>query len=190
MGSQKHQTSGSRKKQFIIVSIISRSGTCHTVILYFVTTSFTISIPQPNKVEKAVSYTMSLLISKNVLITYNSPTSYHVLLVLCCDIPHQLHSNHSKSVLTILWPDPASVLAGYFFLLLAPALTSLEQSFSWYYFHPHYFRHKIHLKIQDYSQSILLNIVSTPLLHRIGFCGHTDIITVFSSKIVSHQFSF
>ena len=185
MGSQKHQTSGSRNKQFIIVSIISRSGTCHTVILYFVTTSFTVSIHQPNKVENAVSYTMSLLISKNVLVTYNLATSYHVRLALCCASLTSCTPTTLALLCTILWLDPASVLAGYFFPLLAPALTSLEQSLSWYYFHPHYFQHKIHLRIQDYSQSILLNIVSTLLLHRIGFCGHTDIITVFSSKIVS-----
>lgn len=138
------------------MSIISRSGTCHTVILYFVTTSFTISIPQPNKVEKTVSYTMSLLISKNVLIAYNSRNSYHVLLVLCCDIPRQLYSNHSKSSLYhSVTRSRYSILAGYFFLLLATALTLLEQSFSWYYF-----QHKLHLRIQDYSQSILLNILS------------------------------
>lgn len=89
---------------------------------------------------------MSLLISKNVLIAYNLPNSYHVLLVLCCDIPRQLYSNHSKSSLYhSVTRSRYSILAGYFFLLLATALTVLE-SFSWYYF-----QHKIHLRIQDYS---------------------------------------
>lgn len=60
----KKQMSTLRNRQFIIASIISRSGICHTVILYFLITPFILSILQLNKVEKMVLYTMSLLINK------------------------------------------------------------------------------------------------------------------------------
>jgi hypothetical protein len=108
VGSQKHQMSGLGNKHIIIMSIISSSGTCHTVILCFLTIAFAISILQLNKVEKVVSYTMSPSISKKILILYNSPNSYHILLVFystSSPIVLQLLKRH----LYILYLDSSSI---------------------------------------------------------------------------------
>lgn len=136
----------------IIVSVISRSGTCHTVILYFLT-SFIISILPLNKVENSVSYTMSLLISKNVLILYNLSNSYQVLLVFYCDIPHQLYSDHSQS--TSL-PSCTQIPQGCLNWLLLSAhgyCSNLTRTTIFIVSNPHYLQHKLHLSIQDYAQS-------------------------------------
>lgn len=151
-GSQKHQTSGLRNKQFIIVSIIPRSGTCHTVMLYFLT-SFIIKIPQLNEVERATSYTMSLIINKTFLILHNSPHSYHVLWVFYCDILHQSYPAHSKPTSTPSWSWIPRGCPHWLLLFAFGYCSNLITTTIFLISNPHYLQHKLYLSIRGHPQT-------------------------------------